>query len=68
MKTVEVPLPDQVAHEVETLVQQGWFVNEAEVIRSALLEFSKHDRFKLSEEFQREDIAWASQKQGNSYG
>jgi Arc/MetJ-type ribon-helix-helix transcriptional regulator len=59
MKTIEVELPDRVTMELETLVKDGWFADEAEIIRIALLEFVQRNRFALMERFQREDIAWA---------
>jgi Arc/MetJ-type ribon-helix-helix transcriptional regulator len=59
MKTIEVELPERVSVEVETLVKDGWFADEAEIIRVALLEFVQRNRFALMERFQREDIAWA---------
>jgi Arc/MetJ-type ribon-helix-helix transcriptional regulator len=59
MKTIEVALPDRVTMELETLVKDGWFADEAEIIRVALLEFVQRNRFALIEQFQREDIAWA---------
>jgi Arc/MetJ-type ribon-helix-helix transcriptional regulator len=59
MKTIEVELPDRVTMELETLIKDGWFADEAEIIRVALLEFVQRNRFALMERFQREDIAWA---------
>ena len=46
------------------MVQAGWFRNEDEVIRFALLEFIRHHRLALLERFQREDIVWALQQKG----
>ena len=59
MKTIEVEVPERVSMELETLVKDGWFADEAEIIRVALLEFVQGNRFALMERFQREDIAWA---------
>jgi Arc/MetJ-type ribon-helix-helix transcriptional regulator len=59
MKTIEVELSERVTIELETLVKDGWFADEAEIIRVALLEFVQRNRFSLTERFQREDIAWA---------
>jgi len=52
MKTIEVELPDRVTVELETLVKDGWFADEAEVIRVALLEFVQRNRLALMERFQ----------------
>ena len=59
MKTVSIPLPDKLGMEVENCVKSGWFTDEAEVIRMALQEFFRHNRLRLTEEFMKEDIAWA---------
>jgi Arc/MetJ-type ribon-helix-helix transcriptional regulator len=62
MKTIEVQLPEPVAIELDALVKDGWFANENEIIRLALVEFVRRNRFALIEQFQREDIAWALQR------
>ena len=59
MKTLKVDLPDQLAKEVQGLVQAGWFASEAEIARLALAEFVHRHGFQLQEQFQREDIRWA---------
>ena len=59
MKTLQVELPDQMAHEVETAVETGKFENATEVVRAALREFISHRRFELMEQQQLQDIAWA---------
>ncbi len=65
MKSVQVELPDKLAEEVGMLVRDGWFSDESEVIRHALLEFIRGQRLALQERFQREDIAWALQQRGD---
>ena len=47
MKTITVPLPDKLVAEVETYVKSGWFTDEAELMRTALQEFIRHNRLKL---------------------
>jgi Arc/MetJ-type ribon-helix-helix transcriptional regulator len=59
MKSIQIVLPEKLAQELDTLIQQGWFQSEEEAIRFALLEFMQRHRFALLEQFQREDIAWA---------
>ena len=61
MKTFQVQLPDTIATELSVLVKSGWFADENEIFRLALLEFVRHHRFALIEQFQREDIEWALQ-------
>jgi Arc/MetJ-type ribon-helix-helix transcriptional regulator len=59
MKSLQIELPDKLAQELDTMVESGWFHSESEVIRLALLEFTRTHRMELLERFQREDIAWA---------
>ena len=59
MKSIQIELPEKLAHELDMLVQQGWFRSEEEAIRFALLEFLRRHRLELLEQFQRDDIAWA---------
>jgi Arc/MetJ-type ribon-helix-helix transcriptional regulator len=59
MKSIQIELPEKLAHELDTLVQQGWFRSEEEAIRFALLQFLRRHRLELLEQFQRDDIAWA---------
>ncbi len=64
MKTLEVALPDQLAKQVKQLVEQGWFLDEAELARQALSEFLSKHRFEPQEQFHREDIEWALSLKG----
>jgi putative addiction module CopG family antidote len=59
MKTLQVELPDQMAHEIADVVDAGKFENAAEVVRAALREFISRRRFELMEQQQLKDIAWA---------
>jgi putative addiction module CopG family antidote len=59
MKTLQVELPDQMAHEIADAVETGKFENATEVVRAALREFISHRRFELMERQQLDDIAWA---------
>lgn len=62
MKTIAVELPDTVSAELDVLVENGWFASQSEIVRAALWEFVRRNRFALAEEFQRADIAWALQQ------
>ena len=64
MKCINIELPDKLAQELDAMIQAGWFSNEAEVVRSALLEFVRRHRLELLERFQREDTAWALKQKG----
>jgi Arc/MetJ-type ribon-helix-helix transcriptional regulator len=59
MKSIQIELPEKLAHGLDTLVQQGWLRSEEEAIRFALLEFLRRHRLELLEQFQRDDITWA---------
>ncbi|MBI2968554.1 MAG: CopG family transcriptional regulator [Bacteroidetes bacterium] len=59
MKTIKVSLPKKLVTEVENYVKSGWFTDEAELLRTALHEFIRHNRLNLMERFMKEDIEWA---------
>lgn len=59
MKTLEIQVPDRLAAEIARLVEAGWFLDESELARQALLDFLRRFRPDLEERFQRDDIAWA---------
>lgn len=59
MTSMQIELPDQLARTIRHLVQTGWFQTEQEIIRLALVEFIHRHQAELTEQFQREDIAWA---------
>jgi len=63
MKSLSINLPDQVAAELQNLVTAGWFINQDELVRLAIIEFLKNHRLQLMEKFQMEDIDWALQQQ-----
>lgn len=59
MKILKLEVPDQIAKRIESLVQEGWFASEEELVRFALSEFLSHYRLQVREEFQQDDIRWA---------
>lgn len=59
MVSMQIELPDQLFSAVQRLMQNGWFQTEQEIIRLALAEFIHRHQAELTEQFQREDIAWA---------
>jgi Arc/MetJ-type ribon-helix-helix transcriptional regulator len=59
MKSIQIELPEKLAAVLDTVVQQGWFRSEEEVLRLALFEFLRRHPLALTEQFQQEDIAWA---------
>ena len=62
MKAIQLELPDKLAEVLDTMVKQGWFRSDEEVVRFALLEFLRRHRLEALEQFQRDDIAWALQQ------
>ena len=59
MKSINVDLPEKIAEELSRLVETGWFRDEAEAVRVALVEFLGHRTAELQERFQYDDIEWA---------
>lgn len=68
VKTVSIELPERITAEIDVLVENGWFTDETEIIRAALWEFIRRNRFALIEQFQRADIAWALHQRRNVQG
>lgn len=68
MKSIQVDLPEKVAAELSRLVETGWFHNEGEAVRAALVEFLGHRTAELQERFQHEDIEWALREKQNAQG
>jgi Arc/MetJ-type ribon-helix-helix transcriptional regulator len=66
MKAIRVELPEKLAAEIEAFVKTGWFGSEAEVIRTALMDFVRRNRVGLLERFMREDIEWALKQKGSA--
>jgi len=62
MRVLQVELPGKIASEIDALIKGGWFTNETEIVRLALLEFVGRHRFELLEQFHRDDIDWAIQQ------
>lgn len=59
MTTLQVELPDALSQELRGLVSDGWYASEAEALRDAVRELVTNRCFKLQEEQQLNDIAWA---------
>ncbi len=58
MKSINVDLPEKIAEELSRLVETGWFRDEGEAVRAALVEFLAHRAADLQERFQQADIEW----------
>jgi Arc/MetJ-type ribon-helix-helix transcriptional regulator len=66
VKSINVDLPEKIAEELTRLVTAGWFRDEGEAVRVALVEFLGHRTAELQERFQREDIEWALREKQNA--
>ncbi len=60
MSTVTVELPDALAAELDAAVEAGWFPNQAEAVRAAVLEFLRGEKLAVLEQQQLSDIEWAT--------
>jgi Arc/MetJ-type ribon-helix-helix transcriptional regulator len=54
-----VDIPQKIAEKLSRLVETGWFRDEGEAVRAALVEFLGHRAAELQERFQHDDIEWA---------
>ena len=58
MKAISTELPDKLYQEVKSLVDKGWFRNEADIVLEALRRFLDTHKVELMEKFIREDVEW----------
>ena len=58
MKTVQTKIPDKLYKEAESLVREGWFRDERELLSGALRPFLDTPRPELMEKFIRDDVEW----------
>lgn len=65
MKSIQVELPDQLANQLDQLVVSGWFHDDAEGIRIALLDYIQRHKPAWQEQQQLEDITWALSQSGS---
>ena len=58
MKTIQIEIPEQLYRQLHSLVAEGWFHDEGELLREALRRFLETHRPDLIEQFIREDVKW----------
>ena len=58
MTTIGVQLPQQLERGVRELVSQGWFTDEAELIREAIRRYLDSHENDVVDRFFKEDIEW----------
>lgn len=64
MKKLEAEIPDRLHEAMAGLVQEGWYRDEAELVREAIRRFLETHRPDLMAQFVREDIEWGLRGQG----
>jgi Arc/MetJ-type ribon-helix-helix transcriptional regulator len=58
LKTVHAKIPDKLYKEAESLVKEGSFRDEGELLSEALRRFLDTHRPELMEKFIRDDVEW----------
>jgi Arc/MetJ-type ribon-helix-helix transcriptional regulator len=58
MKTIQAKILNQLHHQMDTLVNQGWFRSHEDIIAQALRRFLDSHQPELMEKFIREDVEW----------
>lgn len=58
MKTIKIEFPENLYKGALSLVEDGWFGNEQELITEAVRRFIESHQPELMDQFIREDIEW----------
>jgi Arc/MetJ-type ribon-helix-helix transcriptional regulator len=58
MKKLTLQLPDQLARQVEVLVEQGWFRAPQDVVEEAVRRFLEAHQPDVMEQFVNDDVLW----------
>jgi Arc/MetJ-type ribon-helix-helix transcriptional regulator len=59
MRTIRAEIPEEVYQQIDTLVKEGWFPSEEEIINDALRRFVYSHRPEIMEKHILEDVEWA---------
>ena len=62
METITAKVPERLAHELDALVEGGWFANRSDAVRAAVREMVEQRRVQRMEAAVAEDIAWAKRQ------
>ena len=62
METVTAKLTDRLTHELDALVERGWFANRSDAVRSAVRDMVEQRRMQRLEQAVDEDIAWGKRR------
>lgn len=58
MKVIQTEIPESLYHEALSLVKEGWFRDEQEILLEALRRYLDAHHPELMEQFIREDVEW----------
>jgi len=64
MSTVEATISDKLGHQIDALVNQGWFRSRDELFQEAIRRLLASHRPELMEQFIREDVEWGLRGRG----
>lgn len=62
MRQIAVNLPDRVAEQAQKALEDGWFNNIDDLVRTALADFFERNASVAVEQQQLSDIEWAKKK------
>jgi len=65
MRQIAVNLPDRVAEQAQKALEEGWFNNMDDLVRTALADFFERNAHVAMEQQQLADIEWAKQKRAS---
>lgn len=58
MKTISAELPEKLFVDMKTVINDGWFSNEDDLIIEAIRRFIDTHQANLTEKFVKEDVEW----------
>jgi len=59
METVTMKLTPRLIHELDELVEHGWYTNRSEAIRDGIRTVIEKHRYEMMKKAVKEDIEWA---------
>jgi len=62
MKTITVPIPDNIEKAARNYINAGFFKSESDLLMAATVDFIHRNRIELVEKFALEDIEWAKRE------
>jgi len=62
METIPAKITERLESEMDALIQEGWYANRSELIRSAVRDLVRKTRLEQLEVAIKEDIVWGLKK------